>query len=200
MQRDKRGFPIPYIILRDKSGQPHFTINDEEKRTECLVKRRCAVCGKHLEKTFWFVGGPMSAFHENGAYLDTALHQECMEYALQVCPYLAAPRYQSRIDAKKLDPDLFDGYIMMNNTMIPGRPTVFVCVKTSDFTIMYNGYIRLQRPYLNIQYWDQSVRLSVEEGMKQGGLALKGESITIDPKVVEAAEKTANEWLKKNKL
>lgn len=28
LDRDKRGLPIPFIVLRDNDNKPHFTIND----------------------------------------------------------------------------------------------------------------------------------------------------------------------------
>jgi hypothetical protein len=40
LERDKRGYPIPFIVLRDKTGQPQFTINDFRRIAECRNKRR----------------------------------------------------------------------------------------------------------------------------------------------------------------
>lgn len=112
MQRDARGYPIPFIVLRDKSGTPQFTINDVEATTECRVKRLCSICGKRFDRhpvTFkdmmWFVGGSRCFLHERGAFLDPPMHLVCAEYALRVCPFLAASRYLRRIDDAKLKPE-----------------------------------------------------------------------------------------------
>ena len=40
--------------------------------------------------------------HENGAFADPPGHRACVTYALQVCPYLAAPSYAKRIDGETL--------------------------------------------------------------------------------------------------
>ena len=75
----------------------------------------------------WFVGGPLSAFHEFGAYLDGPMHKECGTFALEHCPYLAAPNYARRIDARTIVPGtLSNAVILQDNTTIPDRPEVFV--------------------------------------------------------------------------
>jgi hypothetical protein len=104
LERDKRGYPIPFIVLRDKTGQPQFTINDIRRVAECRNKRLCSICGKRFDDGVWFVGGSRCFLHERGAFLDPPLHLECAEYALQVCPFLAASRYSKRIDDAKLAP------------------------------------------------------------------------------------------------
>src|SRR5215472_13925800 len=86
---DPRGYPIPANVYRDAQGRPHFTINDDRKRLEQLRRDACPICDQSLYIGRWFVGGPLSAFHPNGAYIDLPMHHECATYALQVCPYLA---------------------------------------------------------------------------------------------------------------
>jgi hypothetical protein len=105
LERDRRGLPIPFIVMRDKSGQPHFTINDHAKSARCLREDLCPICGQKLFRGRWFAGGPLSAFHANGCYLDPPTHKECVEYALQVCPFLAAPKYTGRLDDAALAED-----------------------------------------------------------------------------------------------
>ncbi len=165
--RDHRGYPVPYIILRDADGDPHFTINDTGKQRKALRERRCPVCGTRLDRLLWFVGGPLSAFHEHGAYMDTALHFECMRYALQVCPYLAAPNYLGRIDAATVDPvKLPTGMIFMDITQIPERPELFVAVASYQQTTRYEGpmaYVTPARPYIEVEYWRHGKQLSEEE-------------------------------------
>lgn len=100
--RDPRGYPIPFIVMIDRSGQAQFTINDVDRVNACIGKRLCSICGKRFENGLWFVGGARCFMHPQGAFLDPPMHHECAEYALRVCPFLAAPSYAKRIDTGKL--------------------------------------------------------------------------------------------------
>ncbi|MGH6988400.1 MAG: hypothetical protein ACREE3_00775, partial [Stellaceae bacterium] len=61
-----------------------------------------AICGKRMHGGFWFVGGLRCFLHEHGAFFDPPMHLECAEYALQVCPFLAASKYIRRVGTAKL--------------------------------------------------------------------------------------------------
>lgn len=102
---DKRGYPVPFIVLIDRSGQPQFTINDHRLASACITKKLCSLCGKRFEGGMWFVGGSRCFMHEHGAFIDPPMHYECAEYALRVCPFLAAPSYAKRLDDRKLKPE-----------------------------------------------------------------------------------------------
>jgi hypothetical protein len=153
LKKDTRGYPIPDGLYIDPDGRAHFTINDEVKRLRHIMGRLCPVCGKRLKPFYWFVGGARSAFDPNGAYIDLPMHTECAHYALQVCPYLAAPSYAKRIDDKTLSKDN-PKLVLLDQTMIPDRPEVFVAVSTKRFTFT-NGhkYVKPARPYRDIEYW-----------------------------------------------
>lgn len=125
LPRDRRGYPIPYVVFRDGAGAPHFTINDIRRSRDCRVKLLCAICGQPHRDGFWFVGGSRCFIHENGAFVDPPLHRECAEYALQVCPFLAAPSYSKRIDAKTLRPDGQPMLLMETEGMDPNQPVLF---------------------------------------------------------------------------
>lgn len=171
LQRDERGYPIPYVVLRDTTGRPLFTANDHRKRWESAKENRCAICGTRIKgELLWFVGGPMSAFHEHGAYRDTALHHECMSYAMQVCPYLALRSYQGRIDDKTIDYDKLESNLMFYDpTMIPERPALFVAVGSrKQILCIWPGMspeerihanVRPERPYVEIEYWQDGIKL-----------------------------------------
>jgi hypothetical protein len=182
MQRDHRGYPVPYVIMRDKTGRPHFTINDQGRQLKCLAQKRCQICGKKLERTFWFVGGPQAAFHEHGGYTDSMMHEECLEYALRICPYLAMRKYSGRIDTGTLDAETLERVVLLDHTMVPERPEVFVAVKAAGFDIHPGITVTPHRPYLEVQYWRHGQRLSEEEGMRLGFLVRNraGEIVT-DP-------------------
>jgi hypothetical protein len=174
LPRDRRGYPIPWVVLRDKEGRAHFTVNDELKRRLALKKELCPICGRKLLRGRWFVGGGMSATHPQGAYLDPPMHDECAHYALLVCPYLAAPSYAKRIDDKTLKraPPSDGVLITLDPTMLPSRPTVFVAVMAigSRITGMHpdgsGPFVAPRRPYRKIEYWRHGQNVGAAVGGK----------------------------------
>jgi len=141
LAKDHRGYPVPYIVLIDQTGKPQFTINDDEKVKRCDRRKLCSICGKpHDRDGFWFVGGSRCFLHPQGAFLDPPLHLECAEYALRVCPFLAARRYTKRIDDAKLAPGATpEGMTLLREEfMMPRLPERFGLGRTL-------GYRRLSR-------------------------------------------------------
>ena len=68
LPRDARGYPVPVIVLIDKTGTPQFTINDVTKVAACLAEHRCSICGRRFDRhpvtqrhEMWFVGGSLIA-------------------------------------------------------------------------------------------------------------------------------------------
>lgn len=172
LQRDVRGYPIPFIVFRDTDGKPHFTVNDSGRQRRCLREKRCPICGSRLPKELWFVGGPQSAFHVNGCYMDTAMHHACMTYALMVCPYLAMGKYLGRIDAGTLDQGKCPNNrsLFVDYTQDANRPSMFVAVMSTAQAIQDNGvgvaYVRPRRPYEAVEYWRDGNRLSDAAGIE----------------------------------
>jgi hypothetical protein len=170
LDRDERGYLIPVMVFRDNAGRPHFTINNEATRFMLLMNEQCSICGQKLLRVRWFVGGPLSAFHEHGTYMDPPLHRECMRYALQVCPYLALPSYAKRIDARTVrDPE--PNRIFIDPTQDPNRPVVFVCVGASGQSIRHTGplspiYVTPKRPYAAIEFWKDGRQISRVEAIR----------------------------------
>lgn len=172
LERDHRGYPIPFNVLRQMDGKPLFTINDERKAARCISELLCPICGEELEVGgMWFFGGPLSAFHEHGAYFDQPMHRECMEYAAQVCPYLAAPKYMGRLDDKGADLDGLGVKALLDPTVIPDRPDFFVGVRSISYSaVIPPSRIELPklipvRPYLDVQFWLHGERITQEEAM-----------------------------------
>lgn len=154
LDRDHRGYPIPYIVFRDDDGKPHFTINNEHKVLRCKHDEICAICGVKLLRGRWFLGGPMSAFHPHGAYIDPPLHHECMRFAVQTCPYLISTKYTKRIDGATLDPSKATGVIsLIDPTLDPTRPKVFVAVMAVGQWITPSGYVQPKHPYRGLEFW-----------------------------------------------
>jgi hypothetical protein len=170
LEKDHRGYPIPYGVYRDLDNRPHFTINDELTRQKILNNHLCGICGKKLERARWLIGGPLSAFTENGAFIDPPMHAECARYALQVCPYLALASYRNRIEDKTIDPTRQGpGYVtFMDPTMIDERPDPFVLIMTKKLHyIMEKTMIKYIKPksISIVEFWSCGDRLSSHEGM-----------------------------------
>lgn len=137
LERDARGYPVPFIVLRDKAGKPHFTINSSVLVADCVRKRLCSICGKRMGPLVWFVGGSRCFLHRMGAFLDPPLHLECAEYALRVCPFLAASSYGKRIDDRTLDPGALpdDVALVRHNGALPQLPERFGLGAAKDYRI-----------------------------------------------------------------
>jgi hypothetical protein len=84
-----QGYPIPWFVPWVNS-EPEFRAFDEGKRREAWLCRRCWICGDALGKLYSFVIGPMCMLNRIGS--EPPSHHECAQYAVQACPFLAAPR------------------------------------------------------------------------------------------------------------
>jgi len=166
---DRRGYPIFFGALIGKDGTPFFTINDERKRAAMIDRDLCSVCGKKLFRFRWFAGGPASAFHERGCYIDMPMHDDCVHFALRICPYLAAPRYLRDIGERQADAARVksDHFITIDPTMIPDRPEVFIAVLARGQKMVrgdgYQDYVRPKRPYLKVEHWRHGRMLTADE-------------------------------------
>jgi hypothetical protein len=171
---DKRGFPVPVIIKNDKDGIPNFKINDSKKVLDCITKKLCTVCGKPLGDDKWLVGGIISAFHPYGAYNDAPMHKICVDYSMQMCPYLANTKYVSTTDVSKIDLSKFDDDVkeLGDNTMTSDRLQFFVVVKIKSLVItLPQMLIKPLRPYEEIEYWKDGNVISREDTYKLDGNA-----------------------------
>jgi hypothetical protein len=183
LPRDRRGLPIPFLVLTDRgTGKPNFTINDAAKQARCLAEDRCPICGEGLTRGRWFVGGPGSAFHPNGAYLDPPMHFECAHFALRVCPFLAAPVYSGRIDDKGFDWSAHPGEAMLvDPTVIAERPSLFVAIMAvgqKQVGPAHSPYLKPRRPYSRVEFWRFGRQLDEAEGV---ALALAAaDSLDVD--------------------
>jgi len=168
LAKDHRGYPIPFIVMRDKSGQPQFTINDFFKVRDCHAKRLCAICGKRLNEGFWFIGGSRCFLHEHGAFVDPPTHYECAEFAMRVCPFLAARKYTKRIDAKKLKreniPDTYD--LVLVEGMPPALPERFGLGHSSNYALLRRGPgddLHIIDHWNYIEWWKNGERINAPD-------------------------------------
>lgn len=165
LKLDARGYPVPFIVLVDAAGIAQFTINDGRKTELARRLNLCGICGTKLFRGHWFVGGPISALHLHGVYFDGPLHSECARFALQVCPWLAAPKYAKRIEDARMKPENVPEGIgqLVDPTVMNHRPSCFVAVMAIGHEFV-NGHYRPNRPYRTIEFWRQGKRLSDAEG------------------------------------
>lgn len=187
LKKNRHGMPIPYIILVDDQGVEHFVVNDSAKVFDCLQRSLCAICGQLLPTDdTWLVGGPQSAFHPQGYYIDTPIHKECGEYALQVCPYLAAKNYDTMVH----DVERIAGKIKMNdttpivmdNTVDPNRPKLFVFSRVgmiAAYPAPTGVFYLKPMEVRELQFWDKGRQLTDDEASTI--LAEIGYTITGDP-------------------
>jgi len=127
-----------------------------------IARDLCSICGKTLLRGRWFIGGPRSAFHKRGAYIDMPTHAECAHYALRVCPYLAAPSYAREVGKRKAEA-VKAGVIAIDPTMIPERPLLFVALMAVGQSMTgsngFQSYVKPHRPYRKIEYWQHGEQL-----------------------------------------
>ena len=177
LERDTRGYPVPYIVLRDREGTPIFTANDVIRVFQAIKEGLCHICGQELDDYPWFVGGPGSAYLNGpvAVYADGPMHHECMEFALKVCPHLLGrmTKSVSPIYAEKLHAQ---GIQTFDNTMLPGTPEVFVALQAFEFKPSRAGgtvqYV-VDKPVRKTEFWRAGELMPKKEGEKTAKRAAK---------------------------
>lgn len=178
LRKDARGYPVPFIVMWDQAGTPHFPVNDAAKVARVLKHRACAICGRGLNGPGWFVGGPRSFLHPHGAFLDPPSHEECARYAVQVCPYIAAPSYARRIDGRKMDPNALPPNMAIVQTEgQDDRPPFFVMAASDGWTVRPAGpqgdVIVSLLPWQRMEVWRKGERVPEPEATRLLGDALE---------------------------
>jgi hypothetical protein len=166
--RDRRGLPIPFIVYRDMTGTPHFTVDDTDKVNTVLAKKLCGLCGKPLKVgQMWLIGGPVSAFLEEGMFTSPHAHEDCARYAVQVCPFIAATVYSKLIEDKTLKPGAIHETAQVHNDQItPPRPLFFALARTSSIKLIDANdgsgkkYILPRRPWKDVEFWQNGKRIT----------------------------------------
>ena len=169
--RDRRGLPIPFVVYRDEEGTPHFTVDDVEKLNLALAKKLCPLCGKVLKLgQMWLISGPGSAFGEDGLYTTPPAHEECARYSVQVCPFLAAPKYTRYVEDRTLKPEaVHDMANVHNDEIAPPRPPFLVLARTSGMTLVDANdgsgkkYVIPRRPWKEVEFWRNGERITQQQ-------------------------------------
>lgn len=169
--RDRRGFPIPFIVYRDTGGVPHFTVDDTRKIDLVLAEKRCGLCGKPLKLgQMWMIGGASALHNADEIFTVPPAHKECARYAIQVCPYLAAPVYSRLIEARTLNAGtLHEAVDVHHDQIVPDRAPFFVLARTSGVKWTDSGdgsgkqYISPRRPWKEVEFWRNGTAISRSE-------------------------------------
>jgi len=165
LERDPRGMPVPYVVLKDKEGKHHFKINDTDKSILCMVQSLCGICGKPLkQKDTWMIGGIGSAFDDHGKYVDLPVHGDCGRYALQVCPYMVVRNYNGKVDIEKMEKNI-PGVKLHNTTVDQDRLPLFVLIQPDGYQIEITPtgfYVvpKRKKPYLGAEFWVDGKKLT----------------------------------------
>jgi hypothetical protein len=166
--KDRRGYPIPFIVLIDTAKRPHFTINNGDRVLAAGRKKLCGLCGGKLRGDIAFVGGPVCFLSSRGAFSDPPMHAECARYAIRVCPYLAAPSYGRRIDDKTLKPEATPGGVMIREDLevAEDRPVAFMLGTTDRFEMFLRPdgapLFQCAGRWSDVEVWQHGQRLEGE--------------------------------------
>lgn len=117
-------FPIPFVTHIREDGRPDFRVHNNTRRAECAERRLCQLCGAELGSELVFVGFKGSV--ECGVFGEPPMHRDCMEWAWEVCPFLAGAEW--RADWAAAAAEL---------TILPQpqlRPTALAIYVTDDYT------------------------------------------------------------------
>lgn len=119
-----KGYPIPFFVAY-VDGKPDFRLLDPKKQHYCIHQKLCAICGKKLFKdSYYFISGPIG--YTNGVSTDPAMHRECAEYSINVCPHLHFEKSERRdkgIEHLKNEQDC----------MLEQKPPMILLVKAHKF-------------------------------------------------------------------
>lgn len=166
-----RGLPVPFNVLIDDDGTPHFRINSQEKELLCLEHKLCNICGNPLKNEYWFIGGQKSAFHPKGVFNDGAVHKECGLYALRTCPYMINSNYKTINTDEKLQQlqikieGKTDPLKLVNPTQTLDRLAFFCFCKAKSYTINYNSNgigvctVKAHKPYEQVEFYLDGERI-----------------------------------------
>lgn len=155
--RDARGFPVPAFALVRPDGTPDFRVTDVKAWERAARMRTCSLCAEPLGRHLAFVGGPLS--HQNRLFLDLPMHRDCAEYALQVCPFLAAPRF-AYAEADKVHVE--GVHVQTSEVVSLQRPEVFWLGITTNYklTRLPDGTIAAKaEPWTESVPWKDGQRL-----------------------------------------
>lgn len=164
---DRRGFPVPWFVFFDDSGEPDFRVLRERGREIAIKKRLCWICGKVLGRTLVFVSGPMCGI--SGVSAEPPSHWECARFSALACPFLTLPK------AVRREAGLPDGTAAIAGkvNMIMRNPGVAMLWYTHSYQILMTGndFVVLMGEPIKIEWYAEgrlAFRSEVEESVRTG--------------------------------
>ena len=144
LEKDERGYIIPYFVPRDTSGKPDFKFMDGRKQVICAVNKICMICGQKLEpENFWYILGPLARKQRTSS--DPAMHEECARYSLQACPHMHYKKAQRTTDPT-IDADIISRH----------KPDVMYLVQAKKYYLVQNKHYLLSE-YRDVVHEEQYV-------------------------------------------
>lgn len=150
LPKDPRGYPIPVLVYIDSDGKPDFRTTDIRKWIHAAKSRTCGICGEVMGRKIAFIGGPLTA--KNRYFTDFAMHRDCAEYAVQVCPFIAARNFKYAEEYKEEE-----GVIkVVSSTMSAQRPTKFIVGITTSYEILRTdeGFVVRAGEWDELVWWE----------------------------------------------
>lgn len=149
LERDPRGYPIAFTVQRDAQGRPDFRVVDPQIWMNAVRYKRCGICGEQLGVHMAFVGGP--ACIQSRAFTDLPMHRDCATYALQVCPFLAAPKFAY---SRSLSGD-----VRVMESVSSHRPEKFALAMSRGVELRRLGddLVLLAAPFTSVEWWQGGV-------------------------------------------
>ena len=89
------GLPVP-VTAQWIDGKPDFRQTDQVQMIRCVKFGLCGVCGGKLGLSSYWIGGPLC--QRNRFFADAAMHRECAEESMRLCPFLNGLRQDYRGD------------------------------------------------------------------------------------------------------
>jgi hypothetical protein len=137
LERDSRGYPIPWFVDRPADGAFDFRMMDPARLQRVIKERRCWVCGDRLGKFIAFVGGPLSAAQR--LYSDPPSHVDCAEFSAKVCPFLVIPSAQRRQANKP-------AHVEFPGPMVMANPEIAAVLVTTGYIRLPQGVLMADEP------------------------------------------------------
>lgn len=171
-----KGWPVPWFVTeRTDDGDWDFRATDPDRVAQAIGGRRCWVCGDRLGAHLCFAIGPMCAINRTTS--EPAVHRECGEWSVKVCPFMVSPR--ARRNKKGLPEDVARGDYVAGN-MIERNPGVIALWMTRSFHVIraHGILIRLGEPE-EVSWWSEgrpATRAEVDHSVSTGMPFLEAEA------------------------